>query len=258
MWRFYTVCMYIVLQVTLQGIHELLTDYDSLMNNSAFSDITVLVGNEETSFLLHRAILYEKSQFFEAALKSGAGAFKEAREGVVKLPDMQADVFKLVLLWIYGSKLDLKTSTRQIVVGAYEAADFLGIRGFRKCITELILHDMHTDNHLPFDEGTAFQWKAGPILEFVFAIFNTATLVEWEEIQAVTTFLVRSDLCGTDDFAKYVKIPTANQVLIGCFAVSNAFAAHSRKMKQTSLCKNCSYRVYQPPFRCSSCPGATS
>jgi hypothetical protein len=63
---------------------------------------TILVGPKETKFVVHQALLCEKSQYFTKAL---TGSFAESKTGIVKLEDVSPVVFKIVVSWLYYGKI---------------------------------------------------------------------------------------------------------------------------------------------------------
>lgn len=65
------------------------------------STVIILVGPKEHRFEIHKDLLCQKSAFFKTAC---SGSFKEA-EGVVRLPDQDADIFKYFVHWLYTEKL---------------------------------------------------------------------------------------------------------------------------------------------------------
>ncbi|KAL9581986.1 MAG: hypothetical protein Q9212_003558 [Teloschistes hypoglaucus] len=62
--------------------------------------VTILVGNKEVPFKLHKAIISSRSKFFRAALE---GLFKEAVESKVRLPEEDPELLACYLSWVYGN-----------------------------------------------------------------------------------------------------------------------------------------------------------
>jgi hypothetical protein len=75
---------------------------------SRFDDlvrIEVGTGDELRSFTVHGAFLTPRSLFFKKAL---SGAWKEAEERVIKLPEDSNDTFELYLQVIYGQPISVE------------------------------------------------------------------------------------------------------------------------------------------------------
>ncbi|KAL9613888.1 MAG: hypothetical protein Q9204_008866, partial [Flavoplaca sp. TL-2023a] len=59
------------------------------------------------SFTLHRDLVCDRSSHFRAAL---LGQFEEASTGIIEFPDLEDSVFKMFILWIYGSHIEKLSS----------------------------------------------------------------------------------------------------------------------------------------------------
>lgn len=66
--------------------------------------ISVLVGPEESKFVIHEATLRHHSKFFDAACSRD---WKEGQERVVRLPEHDAEAFMVYTHSAYTSKLDM-------------------------------------------------------------------------------------------------------------------------------------------------------
>lgn len=62
--------------------------------------VTILVGNKEIPFKVHKTIISSKSKFFRAALER---SFKEGVENQVRLPEEDPELFSHYLSWVYGN-----------------------------------------------------------------------------------------------------------------------------------------------------------
>ena len=82
-----------------------------------FTDITI--ETKGRCFTAHRLILVADSAFWLAMLKGG---FNEENKECVKLPNIDSDVFDVILDYIYTGTL---TVTSDSVAAVYESADFL-------------------------------------------------------------------------------------------------------------------------------------
>ena len=59
----------------------------------------VLVGLEETPFIIHQDVICTKSKFFKAAC---SGEWCERREGVIRLADSEPLIFHANSNWVYS------------------------------------------------------------------------------------------------------------------------------------------------------------
>lgn len=69
-----------------------------------FSDVTFLVEGRE--FPDHRVILSSCSPFFNNLLSNG---FKETKENKISLGEVKADVFRVILEFVYGDSITLNS-----------------------------------------------------------------------------------------------------------------------------------------------------
>ncbi|KAK4543405.1 hypothetical protein LTR36_005548 [Oleoguttula mirabilis] len=71
----------------------------------SFSDtITVLAGDEEVDFTVHRDLICNRSGFFKGACARG---WKAAKEKTVRLPNLSAENFGIYLEALYDGSVDL-------------------------------------------------------------------------------------------------------------------------------------------------------
>ncbi|KAK3715689.1 hypothetical protein LTR37_006914 [Vermiconidia calcicola] len=71
-------------------------------------DITVLVGPDEKRYVVHKNLVCDNSSFFRAACN---GDWKETKEKVVRLPEVDPDIFANYLGWIYTGELDVRDAS---------------------------------------------------------------------------------------------------------------------------------------------------
>jgi hypothetical protein len=84
------------------------------------------------------SLLTEKSQYFKAACR---GSWKEATSRVVKLQDINAEVFKSYIYWVYRSELAINTSyVADVTEDDADAADHM-----EKLVTLWLLGDRLAD-----------------------------------------------------------------------------------------------------------------
>jgi hypothetical protein len=96
--------------VTAQGVLTLHRDYN--FN----STISVLVGDKQEPFTVHRDLICDSSKFFKAACSQH---WVEGREKEVRLPAVMPWDFQRYLAWLYSKKLEAASKgLRDIVVYA--------------------------------------------------------------------------------------------------------------------------------------------
>ncbi|KAL8848084.1 MAG: hypothetical protein Q9221_006886 [Calogaya cf. arnoldii] len=70
--------------------------------------VTAIVGKDRRPFVIHRALLCDRSAHFRAAL---LGQFQEAHTGVIELPDVEETIFEIFVGWLYGGTPMCQRST---------------------------------------------------------------------------------------------------------------------------------------------------
>ncbi|KAF3102946.1 hypothetical protein TWF706_005071 [Orbilia oligospora] len=108
-----------------------------LLESALFTDIKVFAGPERQEFNLHRGILSVNSEFFKIACQPGR--FKEGNSGEVELPEIKAEVFSLVVVWLYDGGFTFPDDYSEIVIEVYRAAEFLQIPGLQTAVVQAIL-----------------------------------------------------------------------------------------------------------------------
>ena len=61
-----------------------------------------MVGPDKVLFEIHKGLLCKHSSYFRASLEGG---FKEAKEGVVELPEDDPKIFNIFKTWLYSKKI---------------------------------------------------------------------------------------------------------------------------------------------------------
>ncbi|KAF3918360.1 hypothetical protein ABW21_db0208400 [Orbilia brochopaga] len=117
-----------------------------LLKDPKFSDITINVGQLPTvvPFKLHRAILCERSTYFDRMLNGG---FAESKSQSVELPSLEPAIFDAVVRYIYTNEYTFnpqKVSAAQELADLYEAADYLDVADLKKHLLEIVW--THLDN----------------------------------------------------------------------------------------------------------------
>ncbi|KAH6639623.1 hypothetical protein C7974DRAFT_135558 [Boeremia exigua] len=116
--------------------------------------VTIVAGSEAVKYLVHKAVLMEHSAYFEKALQ---GPWKEAEEGVVRLDDVEPEIFGVFVDWIYSqrvSQLGLETeylgiSYRKHFQMTWLKACILGDRLLAPMFVQAFRYDLvhHLVNH---------------------------------------------------------------------------------------------------------------
>jgi hypothetical protein len=98
-------------------------------------EVTVLVGSSEKRFMIHKDALVRHSTFFRAAINGG---FREAKENLIRLPEINPKEFAIFAHWAYSNELIVMEPQdtgndkfgryqRLRLIRAYILADRLGI-----------------------------------------------------------------------------------------------------------------------------------
>lgn len=99
-----------------------------LLDDPKYSDLTVLVGpsSKPETFKLHRAVLGERSVYFDRVCRSG---FIESQTQEIKLEEVDPVIFKLVVRFLYTGEFAFhdRRSTAQDLAAVYELADYFDI-----------------------------------------------------------------------------------------------------------------------------------
>ncbi|KAJ6256769.1 hypothetical protein Dda_8636 [Drechslerella dactyloides] len=114
--------------------------FPKLLKDPKFSDIKIHVGRQPTTvpFKLHRALLCERSTYFDRMLNS---QFLESRSESVELPGLQPGIFDLVVRFMYTGEYTFdatKVFAAQELADVYEAADYLDVPDLKKHLMDVI------------------------------------------------------------------------------------------------------------------------
>ena len=82
---------------------NLFTDLGKLLDDGSFSDFALIVGDQR--FPVHKAILAARSPVFAAMF--GHNEMDENKNGVVQIKDLEPEVLKEMLKFIYTGKTSL-------------------------------------------------------------------------------------------------------------------------------------------------------
>jgi hypothetical protein len=118
--------------------------------------ITILVGSEEQSFMVHQDLICDKSRFFKAACSDH---WREGQDRVVRLPNIDPIAFKAYCGWVYSGELPKNTCTptssvgdkvdeQRLLVDLYILGDKLDDLQMRNQANSQLLDTMHRQRML--------------------------------------------------------------------------------------------------------------
>ncbi|RIA91538.1 BTB/POZ protein [Glomus cerebriforme] len=93
------------------------------LNNEKYCDITIEVGNDSSVkiFRAHMVILNCRSPYFQTILSTNEN------ETPIKLPNISAEIFQIILRYIYGGILSLNEFDGSDIIKILKAADELSL-----------------------------------------------------------------------------------------------------------------------------------
>lgn len=116
--------------------------FEKLLNNNAFSDITLQVSEKE--FHVHKVILANRSPVFEAMLNHD---MKEKQEGIIQIKDVSFEVFQEVLRFMYTGRVDqIEKIANELLI----AADKYDVEGLKAMCEETLCKSLNIDNVLEY------------------------------------------------------------------------------------------------------------
>ncbi|XP_054708117.1 speckle-type POZ protein-like [Uloborus diversus] len=116
-----------------------LEGFQSTFENGKFSDVTLRVGEE--NFQCHKAILSTHSKVFEAMFDND---MKESHDEAVYLADLDVDVAKAMLLYMYTRRTEGLPEHK--VLDLYVAADRYMLPELKEKCREFVLKHLSVDN----------------------------------------------------------------------------------------------------------------
>jgi hypothetical protein len=176
---------------------------------------TILVGPDETNFVVHQAVLCDKSPYFAKAL---TGSFEESKIGIVNLEDVSPVLFKIVVSWLYCGKIIYTVSDD----GSNIDHDFAVF----KRDDELMSEDINADNNST--------WPRQILVElYVLADRLDIRELRTNTIDAVNNSLMHSKLILSVSSHKYISLNTTAQSPLRRLVVDHL--AYLRKRNLASL-----------------------
>ncbi|KAK6514702.1 hypothetical protein TWF281_004899 [Arthrobotrys megalospora] len=118
--------------------------FESLINDTRFSDVQVLVGPTEVEYNLHRNFLAHRSEYFGRALDP-SDKWKESKDGKIRLPEIHPPAFKAIITWVYGGAFGV-LDHKEYLPEIYKAADYLQISDFKDSFFEQVMTALKKDS----------------------------------------------------------------------------------------------------------------
>lgn len=176
--------------------------------------MTLIVGETKTTFHVHEAELCEASPVFKAAFSSN---FKESSERKMNLPEDDAELFNLLIEWLYGHRYDLpqpigdktKDGTRFMeAMRLYVLADKYGVAGLKSCIAKTIFNTMKDGNVTgPNMDTVAYQnvSQTSGIRKLLADLYACNINFEWYERATTKARLQKNPEFATDVILSFVQ-----------------------------------------------------
>src|SRR6266480_1407935 len=128
--------------------YSLEQDLRFLINNSKYSDIEILCGDEK-KLLGCRAILAARSEVFDGLLYNG---MKESYEKQISFPDINSVVMKIILEYIYTGLIKEESLTKDNMVEVFYVADYFQLPDLQNLIINTIkdnLEENYAESYSP-------------------------------------------------------------------------------------------------------------
>ncbi|XP_057340101.1 speckle-type POZ protein-like [Microplitis mediator] len=149
-------------------------DYEDLYESKLGSDIELIV--QEKKFQAHKLVLMVRSPVFRAMLTTD---MKDNREKTITIKDMNSEVFKKTLEFIYTDKVD---DLDNVAEELFQAADEYQIHTLKEICTKSLCKSVTIDNASRL-LVLAYLHNAKEMLEYVsnFIVINAVHVVKTEE-----------------------------------------------------------------------------
>ena len=153
-----------------------------LYNDKSTSDVTFIVGPNETRFFGHTLIIGAASDVFKANF---SGNWKDSR--TVKLEDVKEDVFKAFMLYIYKSEINMNTKN---ILDVLELAHRYMMTGLVESLTTRVVIQSYVSDCF---------WK---LMSFVYATNDVALINRCLDVldKEPETFLSQPEFLETKSF----------------------------------------------------------
>ncbi len=101
------------------ALDALSADFEAMLQDSTFADVIFKVGERETPFHAHRAVLCARSRYFGTLFASGFRETSSHDDGAycIRKPSAEPDAFGGFLRFLYTVCVVVLAATRASVVG---------------------------------------------------------------------------------------------------------------------------------------------
>ncbi|KAF9693671.1 hypothetical protein EKO04_008458 [Ascochyta lentis] len=173
----------------------------AIVSAQADGVVIVEVGPAHKKYYLHKALVVFHSEYFRKALQ---GSWKEAKEGIVRLEDVESNAFNVFVHWLYnqqipeefdytawtsifGDDVMLYQDQFQLQIQAYALGDRLLAPVFRRALNDVIVSNqimqyLSASKRLPI-----YQWAFAnisedrPLLQFLVNKFCSGWLEQKDD-----------------------------------------------------------------------------
>lgn len=143
------------------------------------TELTVLVGESEQKFVLHKSLVCKSSEFFQASVSV---QWKEGQENTIRLPDCTPQTFSTYIGWLYTNEVDfleedeknlpwvendgtpltqtLKLTKRAI--DCYQLGDMVLDTGFSNAVMDELIKICEKCSTVPSYESIDYAWQKVP------------------------------------------------------------------------------------------------
>ncbi|EGX50321.1 hypothetical protein AOL_s00076g85 [Orbilia oligospora ATCC 24927] len=173
----------------VKGMASVKDNHNLFNENSTFSDVTVIIGEEAKVFKLHRIILAANSDYFVGALNE---AFTEGKSRQITIPHINSDVFKRVIEYFYTRSLgftDEDPLDWDLITALYQAADYLLAPILKQEVTLYLakkIVDFNFAKYIEKNPEAEGKSEYDIMLEGLGNVFEHSTMSDWNNIKLCT------------------------------------------------------------------------
>ncbi|KAK3938104.1 hypothetical protein QBC46DRAFT_365732 [Diplogelasinospora grovesii] len=112
--------------------------------------VTILVREDENTFHLDGKELYGCSQFFASAL---TGGFREAEESIVRLPEIDAQTFRIFERWLSGQRISgFKDLDWRLLCKFFVLTDYLQVSSVQEPLLSVLRLKRRESGSVPISQ----------------------------------------------------------------------------------------------------------